>query len=154
MCDGIIIPGGCKIYCYDKFIANYAIDNDIPVLGICLGMQILGAIDSEEQVVEKIAGELKHKSTEKFSHRVKIKKDSILYNIVGSENFLVNSRHRCSITKTNKFDIVGYSDDGIIDAIERKDKRFAIGVQWHPELIFEDSVESQKIFEKFIKSCI
>lgn len=47
MCNGIVMPGGCKIYYYDKFIAKYAIENDIPVLGICLGMQILASVDCE-----------------------------------------------------------------------------------------------------------
>ena len=150
LCDGIIMPGGCKIYCYDKFIANYAIDNDIPVLGICLGMQILGAIDSDEKVIKEIPGEETHKSKEKFSHKVKILKDSYLYNIVGSEEFLVNSKHKRNVVKTDKFDIVGYSDDGVVEAIERKDRRFAIGVQWHPEMIFDDSIEARKIFENFI----
>ena len=107
MCDGLIIPGGCKIYCYDKFVAKYAIDNDIPVLGICLGMQTLAAIDCEdEKVIEKISNGNNHKSSEQFVHKVKISKDSVLYNIVQAEEFLVNSKHRCNVVKTNKFDIV------------------------------------------------
>ena len=145
----------CKIYCYDKFIAKYAIDNDIPVLGICLGMQTLAAIDCKEKVVERIDKEDNggHKKQDKFVHNVKISKDSFLYEIVGKEEFLVNSRHRCNVLKTNKFDIIGYSEDGIIEAIERKDRKFAIGVQWHPEMIYNDSIESRKLFDKFIKSC-
>ena len=47
----------------------------------------------------------------------------------------------------------GYSDDGIIEAIERKDKKFAIGVQWHPEMIFNETDESKRLFEKLIKAC-
>ena len=44
----------------------------------------------------------------------------------------------------------GYSEDGIIEAIERKDKKFAIGVQWHPEMIFNESEEAKKIFKELI----
>ena len=107
MCDGFVLPGGCKIYCYDRFIAKYAIDNDIPVLGICLGMQTLAAVDCEEKAVEKITRENNgHKSQEKFVHNVRISKDSFLYDIIGKEEFLVNSRHRCNVLKTNKFDVV------------------------------------------------
>ena len=49
------------------------------------------------------------------------------------------------------FDIVGISEDGIIEAIEYKNNRFALGVQWHPESIYEDSCEAKRIFDEFIK---
>ena len=49
--------------------------------------------------------------------------------------------------------LFGYSEDGIIEAIERKDKKFAIGVQWHPEMIYNESEESQRLFKSFIKAC-
>ena len=49
--------------------------------------------------------------------------------------------------------IVGISNDGIIEAIEDKNKRFFIGVQWHPESMIEyDSIQN-KIFKKFINAC-
>ena len=155
MCDGIIMPGGCKIFYYDKFIANYAIENDIPILGICLGMQILGAVDCNgEKVIELIFNtDIQHKTKEQFAHKVKIDKNSILFDIIKNEEFLVNSRHRCNVIKTNKFEIVGRSEDGVIEAIERKDKKFAIGVQWHPEIIFNDSIEAIRLFDRFIKTC-
>ena len=152
-CDGIILPGGCKIYYYDKFIANYALENNIPILGICLGMQILAAVDCDgEKVIEKIDNGVKHHIKELFAHKINISKDSKLYSIVNSEEFVVNSKHNCNIIKTNKFDIVGYSEDGIIEAIERKDKKFAIGIQWHPEIIIDDSRESLLLFQKFIEA--
>ena len=46
--------------------------------------------------------------------------------------------------------LYGRSEDGVIEAIERKDRKFAIGVQWHPEMIFDDSIEARKLFESFI----
>jgi putative glutamine amidotransferase len=66
---------------------------------------------------------------------------------------MVNSRHKCNITKTNEFDIVGYSEDGIIEAIELKRNKFAVGVQWHPEGLTDESVEAQRLFKKFIEIC-
>ena len=107
LCDGFILPGGCKIYYYDKYIAEYAVENDVPVLGICLGMQTLAAIDCKEKVVEKIEKENNgHKNQEKFAHQVKISEDSFLYKIVKKEEFMVNSRHRCHVLKTNQFDVI------------------------------------------------
>ena len=49
--------------------------------------------------------------------------------------------------------LFGQSEDGVIEAIERKDRKFAIGVQWHPEIIFNDSIEAIRLFDRFIKSC-
>ena len=70
-------------------------------------MQTLASIDSEERVVKKIdKDDNSHKSQEKFVHNVEILKNSFLYEIIGEEKFLVNSRHRCNVLKTNKFDIV------------------------------------------------
>ena len=55
LCDGILLPGGCKIFEYDKFICEYALENDIPLLGICLGMEIMAAVDcSNNKVIERI----------------------------------------------------------------------------------------------------
>lgn len=154
LCDGILLPGGCKIFEYDKFICKYALDNDIPLLGICLGMEIMAVVDSNnEKVIEKIDNGVNHKSLDTFVHNVKLDENSKLYNIVGSKEFRINSRHVCRVTKTNSFDIIGYSNDGIIEAIEYKKNKFAIGVQWHPESIYEETIESKRLFAEFIKSC-
>ena len=101
------MPGGCKIYYYDKFIANYALDNNVPILGICLGMQILAAVDCEgEKVVEKIETGVNHQVKELFAHKLKIEQNSKLYEIVGEKEFVVNSKHRCNVLKTKEFNIV------------------------------------------------
>ena len=154
LCNGIILPGGCKIFEYDKFICKYALDNNIPILGICLGMEIMAAVDSkDEKVIDKINNGINHKSLDMFVHNVKLDDKSNLYNIVGNKEFKINSRHICNVLKTNKFDIVGYSEDGIIEAIENKANKFAIGVHWHPETIYEESVESKKLFNNFVEIC-
>ena len=107
LCDGIIMPGGHRIFEYDKFICKYALDNDIPLLGICLGMQVMASVDcSPQKTIKLIDTGVIHKITEKFAHKFKVNKDSFLYNIVENEEFMVNSRHKCNITKTNNFDIV------------------------------------------------
>jgi CTP synthase (UTP-ammonia lyase) len=154
MCDGIIMPGGCRIFEYDKFVCKYALENNIPLLGICLGMQIMASVDCDpERTVELIDNGVAHQIKEKFAHKFKVDKNSFLYTIVQNEEFMVNSKHKCNVKKTNKFDIVGYSEDGIIEAIELKENTFAVGVQWHPECITDESVEARKLFDKFIEVC-
>lgn len=152
LCDGILLPGGLKRYEYDRFITNYCIDNDIPVLGICLGMQLLST-HIERDTLEYTDDNLTHSRPGIMEvHKVILDKSSKLYNIIGEEEFYVNSRHKFKVTTTDTFDVAGYSPDGIIEAIERKDKKFAIGVQWHPEDLMNTKI-SKKIFNSFIESC-
>ena len=82
-------------------------------------------------------------------HNVYIEKKSKLYEIIENTEIRVNSRHIRHIPST-KLDMVAYSEDGILEAVEDKTRRFFIGVQWHPESIIEDKY-SNKLFDYFIK---
>ena len=146
ICDGIIFQGGDDFEKYDFEALKYAYDIDIPVLGICLGMQLMGVMFSG-----KLVDIPNHKKKLDYAHSVKIKKDSKLYQIFNKDIIKVNSRHK-SILKTTDLDIVGISNDGYIEAIEDKNKKFFIGVQWHPESMVYDTNQN-RIFESFINSC-
>ncbi len=151
LCDGIVLPGGNKINKYDRFIAEYVIDNDIPTLGICLGMQILSNYKKEKLWNEKNTSSIEHKTTKKNAHYVSIDEKSKLYSIVKSKRLMVNSRHIFHVLPNPYLDSVAFSDDGYIEAIEIKDKKFIIGVQWHPETLEDE--ESKSLFIYFIDIC-
>lgn len=156
LCDGIIIPGGLKRFEYDIFVLKYALDNDIPVFGICLGMQIFAMLNKDGEMVlnsKKIESNINHCELDKeFVHNVIIDKESIIYKITNKEKLLVNSRHNLEITNPETFKIYGKSEDGVVELIERHDKRFAVGVQWHPEILaVNGDIDSIKIMEYFIK---
>lgn len=145
-CDGIISPGGSRMHDIDYKLIEYLYEIDKPTLGICLGMQIMGKAFNKK-VRKKIESE-NHCSDEKYVHNIIIKKDSLLYRIIGEEKIKVNSRHKKQIPYTN-LDSVAYSEDNILEAVEDKNKKFFIGVQWHPESLIED-VYSNKLFDYFI----
>jgi len=157
LCDGILLPGGLKRFEYDIFILDYALKNNIPILGICLGMQIMTMLDSNSNQVlslEEIKTSINHADFDNdIVHEVIISHDSKLFSIVGKDRFMVNSRHRMMVTDSSSFKVYGRSSDGVIELIERHDKKFAIGVQWHPESMMDDKGQ-QLIFEAFIKACI
>lgn len=157
LCDGIIFPGGLKRFEYDIFILNYALENDIPILGICLGMQIFSMIDEDGNQIlnlEEIESGVEHASYDlPLVHEVTISKDSKLYSILEKEKIMVNSRHRMMITNPSTFTVYGRSSDGVIELIERHDKKFAIGVQWHPEMMVKDYPEQKLIFDAFVEAC-
>lgn len=145
-CDGIISPGGSKIYDIDYQIIEYLHQIDKPTLGICLGMQIMGKLFNGKVRTKVEDG--KHCSDEEYVHNIIIKKDSLLYNIIGEEKIKVNSRHMRQIPYTN-LDCVAYSEDNVLEAIEDKSKKFFMGIQWHPESLMED-VYSNRLFDYFI----
>lgn len=150
LCDGIMMTGGFKINKFDRFISEYATDNDIPLLGICLGMQIMANYKKKLWLVKNDSF-IEHRVEIGLVHNVTLDKNSKLYSIVGKEKFMVNSRHFYHVEPNEQYDIVAVSDDNYIEAIEKKDKKFNIGVQWHPESMDDDT--SELLFNKFIEVC-
>lgn len=146
MCDGIIFPGGIKIFEFDSKVVRYCYDINKPTLGVCLGMQIIGK--TFDGCVKTLDNK-NHNREDKYVHKVVINKNSKLYKILQVDEILVNSRHNNYVEKTSLV-CSAKSEDGIIEAIEDKSKDFFIGIQWHPESLFEDE-NSTKIFDYFIR---
>ncbi len=156
-CDGILIPGGTKFTKYDIEIVDMAVKKDMPVLGICLGMQILASYKrTVEENIIPIESEINHRQVDiKYAHSVNIKENSLLYKIIGKEKIDVNSYHKMQALNNPLYEVVATAPDGVIEAIEMKDKNFIIGVQWHPEKgLFESDNTSEKIFNAFINESL
>lgn len=147
MCDGIIFQGGDDFEEYDFDALKYCYEKDIPTLGICLGMQLMGMLFNG-----KMIDITNHKKTLNYSHSVIIKRNSKLYNIFKTDIIKVNSRHK-SIIKNTNLNISGISNDGFIEAIEDSNKKFFIGVQWHPESMINYDIKQNNIFKYFVKCC-
>lgn len=157
MCDGLLIPGGHKWYEYDEVIYNYAIEKNMPILGICAGMQMMCRIDANKKAVTldttvRNETEINHcQREEKYVHRVDIMDGTKLKSIIGNSTIDVNSKHNYHVQRVNKLKISAYSEDGLIEAVEYSDKDFVIGLQWHPETMLEYDDIANKIFDKFIE---
>ena len=114
-----------------------ALERDMPLLGICRGMQILSVAHGGRmhQHLNTTPGHEGHggffgKSTE---HGVVLEGDSQLASIMG-DSFIVNSLHHQGVSDSGSLDVSARADhDGLIEGVERKDKKFCLGVQWHPE---------------------
>lgn len=157
LCDGILMPGGNKWYEHDEFIAAYAHDHDIPVLGICMGMQLMGYVDNKylNASTDKTyynQTERKHNQPDvNYVHPVKIEKDSILETLLNKEVIEVNSRHNYNVGHVNNLKIAAISDDGLIEAIYDPNLSFYLGLQWHPELMDIHGNDMENIIKEFIK---
>ncbi len=150
--DGVILQGGDNFYDYDRVIAKYFIENNIPTLGICLGMQLLASLYEDNLILIDKSKYNEHKLEDGSTHKIKIDKNSKLYKILNVEETNVNTYHKEMITNPGIFSVSAVSSDNIIEAIEYNKNDFAIGVQWHPEKDIDTNIESKKIFEEFFKT--
>lgn len=146
----------------DKFdfkLIEYALKNNIPILGICRGLQILnvyfgGSLHQDLSYDKKIY--IKHdqqynpKST---SHTVELIEETKIYDIFNKDIIYVNSFHHQTIDRlADGLVASALSLDGVIEAVEHKDYNFVVGVQWHPEMLHETYESMNLIFKALIES--
>ncbi len=148
--DGIIIPGGRDIYPYHFKILDFAIKNNIPILGICMGCEIIGLYSINKNSDEYLTKVNNHCGAD-IHHKNTLINGSLLYNLLGSE-IEVNSRHMYANKEIgNNYKISAIAEDGTIEGIEYIDNdHFVLGVQWHPE----DMDNMSSIYDYFLKEVI
>lgn len=156
LCDGVIFAGGQRIYEYAYEAFDYIVEKDIPCLGTCLGMQTMACARGDRkswEILTKIESNIEHRVIKpEFVHYVDICENTKLREIIGKDRIRVNSKHGYCISSCGDMKISAYSEDGIIEGIELPDKKFIIGVQWHPEDLLDEDME--KIMKEFIKRLI
>jgi putative glutamine amidotransferase len=176
--DGLVIPGGFfaspdSWYVskgekspyepsprleFDLALIKSALAKDIPLLGICAGMQLMGGVlgcKMTHDISSYFTTDIDHlnqKPAEEKAHNVGVKQGTLLEKITGEEQFAVNTAHREAIVEVTDNVIINcISEDGIIEGIEIPNKRFAIGVQWHPEFFTQDNDPSFKLFKALVE---
>jgi len=152
-CDGIILEGGLTSSVYEVEVAKYAIENDKPILGICAGFNnLIRALDGKVKV--DLTG--KHNIYNKDTvHSIKIEKSSKLYDVLGEENIEVNSIHTMIADDSDikEFKATAHSEDGLVEAIELENKKFVMGIKWHPEIMIDINPKMNNIFIEFVQVC-
>lgn len=150
LCDGIIIQGGKDIYPYHFQILEYCIKNNIPLLGICMGHQIIGLYSINSNNDNDLI-QIDNHQIKDGNHIIHIEKNSIMYKIFGP-TLKVNSRHSFAVKKVNlPFKVTSISEDNIIESIEYIDNNnFILGVQFHPE----DLDNTENLYNYFLKEVL
>lgn len=126
----------------ELLIARLAYNRQIPMLGICRGIQTLATAFGG-----KVAQDISDVATIKHSqdadrseptHSVMIEQASSLFDIYQSTKVMVNSFHHQAVAEAgDKFRVIAKSPDGIIEAMESSEFKSILGVQWHPECLEE-----------------
>jgi putative glutamine amidotransferase len=130
---------------FELDLARSAIESDLPVLAICRGVQVLNVAAGGtlvQDIPSALPSALPHAVPEPLGepcHEVTVRPDSRLSRVLGSRldaacSCRVNSRHHQAIAQVAEgFRVSAEASDGVIEAIEKPDARFCLGVQWHPE---------------------
>nr|WP_267298869.1 gamma-glutamyl-gamma-aminobutyrate hydrolase family protein [Neokomagataea thailandica] len=129
-----------------------ALKRDIPVLGICGGMQLL-AVEAGGTLIQHLPPEAGHEQPNprhEPGHVVNLVSGSRLASIVGTPTMNVNSAHHQAVRTPGRAQISAYAPDGIIEAIELTHARFAIGVQWHPEFSLDPG--DQRLYAALVEA--
>ena len=142
-------------------LTQKALDQDLPILAICRGIQMMN-VAAGGTIYQDIAAEmpqptLRHSQTGAgwyASHTIDILSDSRLHQIFGSLTTRVNSFHHQAVRDVPEgFIVTAKAKDNVIEAIESPTHRFALGVQCHPEMMWERQPEALNLFTAFLKAC-
>lgn len=144
---------------YEMRLLRLALACDKPILGICRGEQVLNAAAGGtlfQDIYSSLSGLLKHRqdAPRPFrSHSISIMPGTKLADILGTTETLVNSFHHQAVaTAAPGFIVSALAPDGIIEGIESTDHRFVLGVQWHPEGMWNAAVNYDQLFVAFIRA--
>lgn len=131
-------------------LVKKAIERNIPVFGICRGIQIIN-VALGGTLIQHIDDHLFLEDRSLLKHKVKFNEDGLFKEIFNEDIIDVNTIHHQVIGKIADDLIVdGISDDGYIEAVYTKNKR-VFAVQWHPENLFCTQEKQRKLFQYFIK---
>lgn len=138
-------------------LTRQAVASELPVLGICRGLQVLNVAmggtlyqDIARQV-PKACNHAPRADRGTVSHKVRIEPHTRLQSVLQRRSLWVNSKHHQAVNHPAPGLVVSaVATDGIIEALEASDQAFVIAVQWHPEGLWEKDAAARKLFKALI----
>lgn len=147
---------------FELKLCRLALENDKPVLGICRGVQVMN-VAMGGTLYQDLGAQLQSDTPIKHwqsapgrygTHEVKLAAGSRINRIMEKECISVNSFHHQAVKEVaGAFRAAGWSRDGVIEVIESDKYPFAVGVQWHPERMFNHEQTMLLLFKNFVEAC-
>lgn len=142
----------------DRFeleLVSMALARDLPLLGICRGMQMINLAlggDLVQDIPGLVSEQVSHNDPQRprdaLAHPVQLEPHSQLAGICGCASLNVNSFHHQAVGKLgNGVEVTARAEDGVVEGLELPDRRFVLGVQWHPESRWQQEPTSFGFFQ-------
>lgn len=178
--DGLLVPGGVDVDparfgeaphpslgrvdpdrdVLEIVLTEAALRRGTPILAICRGIQVLNIAAGGsvyQDLATQVPGAIQHRQVAPrwhASHPVEVAGESRLGQILGGERAEVNSFHHQAVRKLAPgFIATAAAPDGVIEGIEQPEHRFAVGVQWHPEGMWERHPVMLELFAALVAAC-
>lgn len=145
-------------------LTRLAIEADKPLLGVCRGVQVLNVAlggSLYQDVPSQFSDSIGHRqharniAADQPGHMVTVAPGSLLERVFGARQLSVNSFHHQAVRDiAPELVATGWSDDGLVEAIERPRSTFALGLQWHPELMFGRSAKQLAPFTALVEATL
>lgn len=176
--DGILFPGGLDVHprhfgeelhptvtvdapldALELRLAQWAADRELTTLGICRGQQLLNVALGGSLVQDLPSAGIAHPQSDQairdeIAHTIDVEPGSRLAAIFGSTSFGVNSFHHQAVKQLGRgLKAVGWSSDGVIEALESTEHPWLLAVQFHPENLVASHEPSRRLFAAFVAAC-
>lgn len=181
LCDGLLLTGGHdvspEVYGQEEIqkgicgcckrrddmeirLLHMFLQEDKPVFGICRGIQFMNAAlggTLYQDLPTQYKSNIEHHMEPPYdreAHKVRILKDTQLYDILKKEEISVNSYHHQAIKDLAKGVLaMALAPDGLVEAIQVLDKKYALAVQWHPEFSYKADNNAVVLIQSFVDAC-
>ncbi|MCI7813143.1 MAG: gamma-glutamyl-gamma-aminobutyrate hydrolase family protein [Lachnospiraceae bacterium] len=145
----------------DLLLIRKAYEKKKPIFGICKGVQSINVAfggNLYQDLKVQRPGCIRHNQKgpgADAAHMVTIHPESFLQSCFG-DHVRVNTHHHQAVKAVAEgFFVAAQAKDGVVEAIEKKEGSFVLGVQWHPEMMASaGDRQMQRMFERFIEKCM
>jgi putative glutamine amidotransferase len=145
----------------ELLLTRCAVKERLPILAICRGVQMLNvalAGTLYQDIAEQIPHALRHRLSSDYArnylaHKVLAEPGTQLADVMGDGPVPVNSFHHQSVREVGSgLRIAARAPDGVVEALEGRDDHFVLGVQWHPEDLYQDDPRMLQVFRRFVEA--
>lgn len=176
--DGMLFPGGLDVHPahfgeeihptvtvdepldgLELQLAQWATEREVTTLGICRGQQLLNVALGGTLIQDLPTHGIEHPQSaaavrNELAHTITVQPDSRLAAVFGDTEFSVNSFHHQAINSLGRgLKAVGWSTDGVIEAVESTEHPWLLAVQFHPENLTPAHEPSRRLFDAFVTAC-